>query len=160
MQTVKSESFRPRIVPGALLRGILVVAVIFSQSFQLNYSAFPSIRNYLHMGIAIICLNALLIACVNLLLRLLFRRWETVLTITSVLSLLWSIANYYVIEFHGSPLFVSEFLNFRAAAAVAGGYEYRISKVVIGLLLVFAVEVFLIVLLRFPLRRFSAAMYR
>ena len=141
----------------SILRIAIIVLVIAAQAFQLNYSAMPSFAACFGIGLTMIFLNTLVIATVNLLLRLLFRRWETVLTITSVVFLLWSVANYYVSEYHGNPLFISEFMSIRAAADVMGGYHYEITNAVIGLLLVFAVELIMIVLLRFPLRKYDAS---
>lgn len=141
---------------GGTLRASLVMAVIFAQSFQLNYSAMPSFTVFFQYGLAMILVSMLVIASVNFLLRIFLSRWETVLTITSVAFLLWSVANYYVSEYHGSPLFISEFMSIRAAADVMGGYHYKITNAVIGLLLVFAVELIMIVLLRFPLRKYPA----
>ena len=136
-----------------LIRAFVILAVIAAQAFQLNYSAMPSFLLFFGMGPSMICLSVLAVGAVNLLFRLLFRRWESTLLLTSALFLLWSLANYYVIEFHGSPLFISEFINIRAAAAVAGGYHYTIGKAVIGLMLIFAVELVCIGLLSFFLRR-------
>lgn len=94
-----------------------------------------------------IAINALVIALINLVLSLLFRSWITTLTLTGILAFFWSLANYYTIEFHGSPLYLSEFHNFNAAVAVLGGYHFSITNAVLGLLLVSIVELFCICLL-------------
>ena len=75
-----------------------------------------------------ILVNACIVAFLNLVLAVLIRRWEIVLSLTCTISLLWSIANHYVIAFHGSPLFISEFANFTAAMGVIQGYSFTFSK--------------------------------
>lgn len=133
----------------SLLESLIILFSVFAQSFQLNYSTLPSFSIFFEQGIVMICVNAAVIAILNLVLALILRSWTITLSVTSILSLVWSIVNYYVIEFHGSPLFFSEFSNFGTAMAVASGYHFDFSKAVLGLLLIFAVENAAILVLHF-----------
>ncbi len=123
-----------------ILLSLISIGIIFIETIQLNYSAMPSLRILIQQGFVILLVNTLVVAGLNLTLVLLLGKWKTTLIITSILSTLWSIANYYVIEFHGSPLFFSEFANFRTAMTVAGGYRFEIDKIVLRLVLLFAAE--------------------
>ncbi len=124
-----------------LLYWLIIIGLVFSQSFQLYYSAMPSFSLYFNIGLAVMIVNALIVALIDFLFVFIFRKWSRALLFTSILFSLWSVANYYVIEFHGSPIFFSEFGSIGAALAVAGGYSYKLSKAVIGLLLIFSVEI-------------------
>ena len=127
-----------------LIYWLIILGLFFSQSFQLYYSAMPSFSLFFNMGPIMICLNTLVIAAVNLMLVFVFREWSRTLLFTSILFSIWSVANYYVIEYHGSPIFFSEFGSLGAALAVAGSYKYKITKAVVGLSLVFVVEIIMI----------------
>ena len=131
-----------------ILQAGIVFGTILVQSIQLNYSAAPSFFGLIQQGIGMMLVNAAVVALIGLLVSLAVRRWSHALLVCSVLTTVWSIANYYVIEFHGSPLFFSEFVNFKTAAAVAGSYRYRITKVVLNLLLMFSAEILAVWLLR------------
>ena len=121
-------------------QAVLVACVILAESIQLNYSAVPSLDMLLHQRPVIILVNAAVLAALNLAVALVLQSWRFTLLLTGLAATCWSIANYYVIQFHGSPLFFSEFANFRTAMAVAGNYSFGITKVIIGILLIFLTE--------------------
>lgn len=58
----------------------------------------------------------------------------------SVLTTLVAVANYYVIEFHGGPLSFLELNNAATAANMMGSYTLDFTPVVLGILLLGAVE--------------------
>ena len=65
-------------------------------------------------------------------------------SITCVLYTALSIANYYVIDLHGSPLYPDEFLNTKTAFQVLSGYELTLPKKMLTLLLFAVVELVLL----------------
>lgn len=81
------------------------------------------------------------------LLAIIIRNWTIALGISSLLSFLWSLVNYYVIIFHGSPLFLSEFANFRTAINVLNHYSLTSSKEIWIIVILFLVNLCFIGLL-------------
>lgn len=65
-------------------------------------------------------------------------------SITCVLYTALSIANYYVIDLHGSPLYPDEFLNTKTAFQVLSGYQLSLPKKMLTLLLFTAAELVLL----------------
>ena len=59
-----------------------------------------------------------------LLLSLLTGRLGRGMGLAAVITTIWSIANHYVLLFHGSPLFLSELANTKTALNVIGGYTF------------------------------------
>ena len=130
-----------------------VAGLLTVQFIQLNYSAMPSFSVILGQGIRMICVNVLAVALPNLLLCLVLRSWKRTLLFTSIFFTLWSIANYYVIKFHGSPLFFSEFSNFETAMTVDGNYHFAIDRIVCRLFALFALELAALAFLHFQTRK-------
>ncbi len=64
---------------------------------------------------------------------LVFQRAQLGILILSTLVTVFCIINYYVILFHGSPLFPSEFANAKTALNVISGYRYTLSPQLIDL---------------------------
>ena len=85
------------------------------------------------------------LARVILLLAVILQSLTLSMTVSSVLFTLWAVANYYVIEYHGRPLFPSEFANTGAAMDVSGGYSLHVTRTILYLLAVFVLEVVLII---------------
>lgn len=108
-----------------------ICIVLLFQYISLQYSTVQSIDGIISLGILLLIYNLLILLAINLLVLLMVQRWNITLAITSVLSCVWSIANYYVILFHGSPLYASELRNIKTAFAVAGTYTYSISWIVV-----------------------------
>lgn len=117
-----------------------VCVVLLFQYISLQYSAMQTIYGIISPGILLLIYNLLILLAINLLALLIVQRWNITLAITSVLSCVWSIANYYVILFHGSPLYISELRNTKTAFAVAGTYTYNISGVVILCLIILLMQ--------------------
>ncbi len=110
-----------------------VIIICIMQFFSLQYSS-----HCFTISFSAVITNTALLFCLNCILAIIIRRWKASLTVSSVIILLYSIANHYTILFHGSPLYFSEFANARTAAAVAFSYTYRISAEIL-LAILFAV---------------------
>ena len=119
--------------------------VFLLQYLCLEYSATNSITTIIQRSIDVVAANILLICITNLIVLLMLQKWKATLTFTSFVFFLWSIANYYTIKFHGSPLYLSEFANARTAAAVAMNYRYRISDSIVCILLLFCSALYLVI---------------
>lgn len=101
------------------------------------FSAVPKIGYFTRQKVFWFFINIFMVFFGILILQAIVRKlWISVL-ITSVLSIIWSIANYYTVQYHGSPLFAAEFANLKTAMEVMGGYSFKIDSDVIKLLCVF-----------------------
>ena len=98
------------------------------QYAQLQYSAYPGKSYFFMQHPQMLAVNYALLLVLNLLLLTLVDRAGISMLIASLLCSLWSIADYYVILYHGSPLFFSEFASFRTAMNVASGYNFAIDR--------------------------------
>ena len=108
-----------------------VLVIVFMQNMILNYSGLQTFETLGMQSIVATVFNTMVILSVNLLFAILIRNWKVTLTLTTVIFWIWSIADYYVVKFHGSPLYFSEFANAKTAANVMSGYQLEISSVVI-----------------------------
>lgn len=97
-------------------------------------------------------LSVLTLAAIYFVLYAIFASLKTAGLIMSILSTVIAIANYYVIEFHNSPLSFLELRNFGTAMNVMGSYEITITPIVIALIALCAAQM---VIVHIPLRRFQ-----
>ncbi|MBQ8304750.1 MAG: LTA synthase family protein [Blautia sp.] len=138
---------RRRISPAnRILRYLMIAAVIFLQYVQLQYSVTEDLPVIFTQDLRVMLLNMAFLGALTMALSLVLQSMTFTLLLSSLAVTLWSIANHYVILFHGSPLFPSELLNFQTAMNVTGGYRFEISSVVICLVGLFAGEVVLVLL--------------
>ncbi len=96
------------------------------------------------VGIINFILNIGMIAILLIVLQLIIRRWRISLLIISILGLCFSVVNFYVVKFHGSPLFISEFKNFNTALNVLGGYVFSFDIELLIIASLFALQLMLI----------------
>ena len=107
-------------------------------------------------------ISILILIAVNLLIRLAVGKWGTTFLITSVLTTVWGIANYFTILYHGAPLFVSELKSAGTAMEVIGTYKFGfdepVRKIVIMGGMLIAASVILMILNR-QTRRYTAGKF-
>ena len=120
---------------------IWIGCILFLQYLSIQYSALSSLELLFKQSWRSVLINILVVLAMNILLLIFIQKWNATLIITSLFICIWSIANYYVIMFHGSPLFISEMRNFTAAAAVVGSYNYKISVSVVLALVICVTEI-------------------
>ena len=137
-QILKKQFFRGKI--GSI---IYILPISFLQFLSIEYSSRGSLSEILGRSIDVILSNIVLILIINIIAVLFIRRWNVSLSIVSCLFALWSIANYYTIKFHGSPLFFSEFPNIGTAVSVVFNYKYQISFQIIAIILLLLAEVYI-----------------
>ena len=135
--------------------GLRIIFLLFLQYLSVEYSFSDSLSSILQKSLPALLTNIILLLLINLFALLVFQKSRFSFTTTSVIFSLWSIANYYTIQFHGSPLYLSEFANAGTAAAVAFQYHYRITGQVCCILLLFLVELVFLARhsLNFPVSR-------
>ena len=111
----------------ALSSVIPVIFVSLIQCMLLDYSTMQKISGFIGRHTFSMMSNAAFFLAANAALFLLINNWKVVLTATTIVIFIYSVANYYVTKYHGSPLFFSEFANFKTALDVAGSYSYEFS---------------------------------
>ena len=130
------------------LQALAVLGVSFLQTYQLHYSAADGYKHFFTLSLPVILLNVGLLLWLNLGAKLLFQKWHVSILVTTLLTTLWSIANFFVLKFHGSPLFFSEFANFGTAMNVIEGYRFVWERRITWLLLLAAACVIAALILR------------
>ncbi len=142
----------------ALRRTIQVLAVLgvsFLQTYQLHYSAADGFKQFFTMSLPVILLNVGLLLWLNLGAKLLFQRWHVSILVTTLLTTVWSVVNFFVLKFHGNPLLFSEFANFGTAMNVIDGYRFVWERRLTWLLLLAAACIIAALLLRAVRKRNS-----
>ena len=129
-------------------RAGFLTAVILTLSFaQLQISSHLNVYRTFLPDLVLACANVLLLYLLFLFLFFLTRRRPLSLLITAVFVFVFSIVNYYVVSFHGSPLFPSEFANTGTALHVLSEYDLTPGREAWLVLLLFAFQLVLIFLL-------------
>lgn len=109
-----------------LIAFMLIGQLLMLQNSSL-YPVFPILASSVFKGL----LNFFVLFILNIVISFLCRSYKNGITVSSVVIFLWSIVNYYVVEFHGAPLYFSELINFKTAAAVALSYKLDFSIVIV-----------------------------
>lgn len=124
---------------------VVIVAFIVVQHIQLQYASLWNLDDLFTMRAYMFFVNSVAILAVTALLGAIFGNIGTAMIVTSVLSLVWSIADYFVTLFHGSPLFFSEFGSFGTAMNVMGGYSLTLTTEVSLICALFVIQILLAV---------------
>ena len=127
-----------------LLRAFVVFLVMTGLYYLLEITSSGLKIGLFHGGAGTFFCNILVLLFAELVFAILLGNTERSLTLLSVLVALWSVANYYTVQYHGSPLIVSEFLNTKTAMAVAGSYRYDVSLVIVVVVFVAAAVLWLV----------------
>lgn len=134
----------------ACLYAAAAVLLVLLQCCQLEWSGFVFFADRLNTNLIFArpflyyVLTAGAVALPTLLLIIIGGGYSVAGSITCVLYTALSIANYYVIDLHGSPLYPDEFLNTKTAFQVLSGYQLSLPKKMLALLLFTAAELVLL----------------
>ena len=127
-----------------------VALLVLLQCCQLEWSGFVFFADRVNTKLVLgrpflyYVLSAGAVALPTLLLKIAGGGYRVAGSITCVLYTALSIANYYVIDLHGSPLYPDEFLNTKTAFQVLSGYELTLPKKMLTLLLFTVAELVLL----------------
>lgn len=124
---------------------VIIAIIIFVEYFLLQYSCIPSVSRFFRQRIWIL-FNVLVLLMLNIFLCCIIRSWKVTVTVSVVVSFLFSLVNHFVVQYHESPILYSEFANLKTALNVASGYTYGVDAAVVRLLLAFIVSLFLLFL--------------
>jgi len=122
----------------SVVKCFMILVITALQYVMLEYSAVTEVNALLGRNPLVTLVNFWVVLAFNLLVVLIAQLWRVSLIISTALLFIWSIADYYVVMFHGSPLFFSELVNFRTAAVMIGGYHFPIDENVVAILFFFA----------------------
>lgn len=106
------------------LTAFFVVLSTFLGTFQMQYSVANGFLDFFRLPALLILLNCLILFWVILGTKVILQRWHFALILVGILTTIWSILNFFILKFHGSPLFFSEFRNFSTAMNVVDGYRF------------------------------------
>lgn len=120
-----------------IVQVFMILIIVSMQYAQLERSALSEFNASISRSVFITLINICVVLAFNLLIVLIVQSWRASLIITSIILFAWSIVNYYVVMFHGSPLFFSELVNVRTAAQVASGYHFPFTVNVIDIIVFF-----------------------
>ncbi len=128
-----NEKFKSIILSGVLFIGsCLIYSMIF-------LSAIYEIHRFFEQKPFWFLVNAVFVFAGILILRVMLGRSWITLLVSSVITLLWSIADHFTVLYHGNPLFPDEYANFRTAMEVADGYSFTIDAEIVIMTGFFAV---------------------
>lgn len=80
----------------------------------------------------------------DMIILVIFKRMDVAFNISSVFFVILSIANFYVNKLHGTPFTFLELKNTGTAMDVIANYNFTLEKRIIGILLLFLVEIFVV----------------
>ena len=135
-QTIK------RIFKNEYWKLLLIQVLIFLMQFQMVDFSYSSDLFY-RVKISMLFLNLFTYAFFCVTVKLIVMKWWIADLVTSGLLGIFSLVNYYVILFHGTPLSYLEFANFGTAMDVIGNYSFSITKRVIGMVILCVAEIVL-----------------
>lgn len=126
-----------------VLQYLIVITILFLSWIQLEVSsAYDSWVDVFSMSAKYIAINIVTVYTVYLFVHSIINSlWKSCVFFSVFITLL-SAVNYYVIEFHGTPLTFMELKNFKTALNVIGGYKFDI-KGIAEIIVIFCAEIVL-----------------
>lgn len=134
---------RSQAVQAVIAAGAAGTTVLFSY-LQVQFSAMGNTHGFLLGSKGLLLFNIVCILIVYLLTVACSRRLRGGMWLACLIFGLWSVADYYVILYHGSPLFLSEFRNARTALSVIGGFSFSLTVPLLILLGIMVFNMFVI----------------
>ncbi|MBO4887448.1 MAG: hypothetical protein J5589_03945, partial [Firmicutes bacterium] len=122
---------------------ILAAALTGAQFLQLQRSSLDHLPSVLRIRFPYLLVDLLVLFSFLLLLVFLVRKVRLGAVILCTLISVFSIANFYVILLHGSPLYPSEFANTKTAFNVLSGYRFSLSPQLFDILALYFLELHL-----------------
>ncbi len=122
---------------------VVFVTVVVFEYLSLIYSSIAMVQAAFYYPMVFI-INLAAVVLVNMIIGIVIPVIRVQLIISASIFTVWSIANYYVIYFHGSPLYYSELKSAKTALNVINGYQLTPGLTVIVLLILFFLELYMI----------------
>ncbi|MBR0140537.1 MAG: hypothetical protein IJM17_09685 [Firmicutes bacterium] len=144
-RAAERPSLSPKLRGFAYSLLLLLIPVIWHVILQ--YSCLKKISELSLMRWYMFALGTAFLLALELLLIALSGRLRLPAAVLSVSVSVWSLANYYVVLYHGSPLFISTLASARTAAGVLSGYKVTLPPNAVSILALFALEICLSLML-------------
>jgi len=125
---------------------LVILLIIFSQHLQMTYSASISLKYCLKMNAGLQLLNMMIAAIPFLLCCCITGNITVSLGLSILITTVFSIINYHVFLYHGTPFLASDLYNIGTAINVLSSYSIIFDNMVIRLLMIAAAEIVLLVL--------------
>lgn len=129
-----------------ILSVLIILLILFFQHLQMTYSASISIKYCLKMNLGLQFLNMMITAIPFLLCCCITGSMRVSLGLSILITTIFSIINYHVFLYHGTPFLASDLYNIGTAINVLPSYSVVFDSMVIRLLMIAAVEIVLLVL--------------
>lgn len=122
---------------------LIIIIILFLAWTQLELSStYDNWIDIFTMSAKYIAINIVTVCTVYLFIHSIINSLWKSCVIFSVFITLLSAVNYYVIEFHGTPLTFMELKNFKTALNVIGGYKFDIKNIA-EIIYIFCAEIVL-----------------
>lgn len=122
---------------------LIIIIIFFLSWIQLELSStFDNLIDVFTISEKYIAINIMTICTIYLFIHSIINSLWKSCVIFSIFITLLSVVNYYVIEFHGTPLTFMELKNFKTALNVIEGYKFDI-KGIGEIIFIFCVEIIL-----------------
>lgn len=107
---------------------IFIVFNLFMIQYALGYNLLSILcLNRIKIGIFYIALNLIVLGILFLLFYSITNKVKTSLIVLNILTILFALAEYYVISFRGVALLAVDITNIKTAMNVAGSYSYSLN---------------------------------
>ncbi|MDE6883772.1 MAG: LTA synthase family protein [Lachnospiraceae bacterium] len=118
------------LVSNNILQYLIIIIIFFLSWIQLELSpTFDNWRDVFTINAKYIAINIMTVCALYLLIHSIVNSLWKSCVIFSIFITLLAVINYYVIEFHGTPLTFMELQNFKTALNVIGGYKFDIKGI-------------------------------
>lgn len=121
-----------------LLTACIVLSICVMET---QYSTVQEFFAVLEHPLLIFAVNLSIISLIYLFLMVIFRSTTVACAIICSLTMILSVTNYYTIQFHGSPLFISVLRNAQTAFKVLGSYNIKPDRNVGIILLLYLIVI-------------------
>ena len=129
--------------PKNILIYFIIIIIFFLSWIQLELSStFDNWMDVFTISAKYTTINIMTVCTVYLLIHSIINSLWKSGVVFSIFTTLLSVVNYYVIEFHGTPLTFMELKNFKTALNVIGGYKFDI-KGIDEIIYIFCAEIVL-----------------
>lgn len=128
-----TERLKPLARPLSILLTVLTPFISFMATNIITRSiprTFPK-SDKVSLTFKIIVLNTIIAAVILLLFLMLLNHMRAACMISILIGVFFCIANYFVSNFRGTPIQVSDFASFSTAMSVAGSYSYQINATIV-----------------------------
>lgn len=126
---------------GAKCRYVLTIMFfLYLQQFQITCGLRPA-KKLIFMDPRWVILNMIIVSIPFLILYVISRRVDIAILLNALICTIFSLINYHVLIYHGSPFLARDINNIGTALDVFGGYKFILSFATISCCIIFFAEI-------------------